>query len=227
MGACCEHTMDPAEEHIRSVLENKNFLLNKLTYDQLFDRLCDIRKPDQTITKPMLEKILVSSGFFYNLKGNNLINYHQSLIRYILNNCLKETNNLYTVIFYFFSFLNLKDQKDYIDRFYDMFNFMNEGVLQYDTLRTCVKNYIEFNTKTLSEVFMNLTDDQRTKESYRELLLHVYTNENIEKETLILVEGLIENPKADSLIDASRFSKHFTNKKIAHYTEIRERFINY
>lgn len=225
MGACCGRKSDPAEEQIRSILKDPKFKVNSITYVDFFNKMCDIRGQNQMISRKMIEKLLISTGYFYETISNSNVLYHKEIVKHVTNDLLEEENNLYEVIFYFYSLLN-HGEDDGIDDLYDVLLFMNEGTLMYDTLRECIKKYFEFNTKQITTVIMNETTDLNIKSHCKDLISNIYNDSNIESQVLKMIEGLIPSPKATSQVDKNKFLNHFKNKPFASYLDIRDKFLS-
>jgi hypothetical protein len=177
MGQCCDaHSSLMGEEFVTSVIKEDSFKLKNYSYNRLLNEIVS-KRIQQEIHKKHIQDLLIPQ--FYDKGGNNKMSeYHKSIFDYILTQ-LKDKNNMYTVIMYFYPFINHEGEK-IEDNMYSIFHYI-AGILHVSDLEEWLRHYLIFCTKGVTFAIWQKCDDTSIANALEELNVNVFNEENMKR----------------------------------------------
>ena len=177
MGQCCGNEYQIlSEEFIHQILTDPIFKLNSFDYNTLLNEIVS-KRIQQEIHKKHIEQILLPT--FYNTKSNSTNKkYIQNILNHVLTQ-LQEKNNMYSVIMYFYPFINHEGEK-IEDNMYSIFHYI-AGILHVSDLEEWLRHYLIFCTKGVTFAVWQKCDDTNIANALEELNVNVFNEENMKR----------------------------------------------
>ena len=216
MGAnCCGNSYNViGEEFVKRVLKDESLKLKTFDYIRLLNSVADIRV-QQEIFKVHIDEYLIPS--YYNETANSEFQiYVKSILDYIMSQ-LKEKNNMYLVIMYFYVFINHENEK-VNENLFSIFRYIAQ-ILTVEDLRFWLTKYITFCTKGITFTIWQKCNDTSISQSLDELNTNVYSEQNIKK----LVSHLMKNVEKEgekAVVKLEQFQEICKNYDLSSYEGI-------
>jgi len=216
MGAnCCGNSYNViGEEFVKRVLKDESLKLKTYDYIRLLNSVADIRV-QQEIFKVHIDEYLIPS--YYKETANSEFQiYVKSILDYIMSQ-LKEKNNMYLVIMYFYVFINHQNEK-VNENLFSIFRYIAQ-ILTVEDLRFWLTKYITFCTKGITFTIWQKCNDTSISQSLDELNTNVYSEQNIKK----LVSHLMKNVEKEgekAVVKLEQFQEICKNYDLSSYEGI-------
>ena len=216
MGAnCCGNSYNViGEEFVKRVLKDESLKLKTFDYIRLLNSVADIRV-QQEIFKVHIDEYLIPS--YYKETANSEFQiYVKSILDYIMSQ-LKEKNNMYLVIMYFYVFINHENEK-VNENLFSIFRYIAQ-ILTVEDLRFWLTKYITFCTKGITFTIWQKCNDTSISQSLDELNTNVYSEQNIKK----LVSQLMKNVEKEgekAVVKLEQFQEICKNYDLSSYEGI-------
>ena len=216
MGAnCCGNSYNViGEEFVKRVLKDESLKLKTYDYIRLLNSVADIRV-QQEIFKVHIDEYLIPS--YYKETANSEFQiYVKSILDYIMSQ-LKEKNNMYLVIMYFYVFINHQNEK-VNENLFSIFRYIAQ-ILTVEDLRFWLTKYITFCTKGITFTIWQKCNDTSISQSLDELNTNVYSEQNIKK----LVSQLMKNVDKEgekAVVKLEQFQEICKNYDLSSYEGI-------
>jgi len=216
MGAnCCGNSYNViGEEFVKRVLKDESLKLKTYDYIRLLNSVADIRV-QQEIFKVHIDEYLIPS--YYKETANSEFQiYVKSILDYIMSQ-LKEKNNMYLVIMYFYVFINHENEK-VNENLFSIFRYIAQ-ILTVEDLRFWLTKYITFCTKGITFTIWQKCNDTSISQSLDELNTNVYSEQNIKK----LVSHLMKNVEKEgekAVVKLEQFQEICKNYDLSSYEGI-------
>ena len=216
MGAnCCGNSYNViGEEFVKRVLKDESLKLKTYDYIRLLNSVADIRV-QQEIFKVHIDEYLIPS--YYKETANSEFQiYVKSILDYIMSQ-LKEKNNMYLVIMYFYVFINHENEK-VNENLFSIFRYIAQ-ILTVEDLRFWLTKYITFCTKGITFTIWQKCNDTSISQSLDELNTNVYSEQNIKK----LVSQLMKNVEKEgekAVVKLEQFQEICKNYDLSSYEGI-------
>ena len=213
MGAnCCGNSYNViGEEFVKRVLKDESLKLKTFDYIRLLNSVADIRV-QQEIFKVHIDEYLIPS--YYKETANSEFQiYVKSILDYIMSQ-LKEKNNMYLVIMYFYVFINHENEK-VNENLFSIFRYIAQ-ILTVEDLRFWLTKYITFCTKGITFTIWQKCNDTSISQSLDELNTNVYSEQNIKK----LVSHLMKNVEKEgekAVVKLEQFQEICKNYDLSSY----------
>ena len=183
-------------------------------YIRLLNSVADIRV-QQEIFNVHIDEYLIPS--YYKETANSEFQiYVKSILDYIMSQ-LKEKNNMYLVIMYFYVFINHENEK-VNENLFSIFRYIAQ-ILTVEDLRFWLTKYITFCTKGITFTIWQKCNDTSISQSLDELNTNVYSEQNIKK----LVSHLMKNVEKEgekAVVKLEQFQEICKNYDLSSYEGI-------
>jgi hypothetical protein len=240
MGVCCFRSIDSGEEYLRkciSIMKIRETSYNKIlkilqskaknnmipykTAQGLLDPYFERQQDDEETVDPNKKHQISYKESFENT-------IHSKIISKIFDKFQKNSNiNIYILSLYLYPLVKHdNDDMVLIDKFYDIFFYGNDKLVQYKSVVFMFKQYLEFCTIELNEIVYNSMEEIKDKEKLYNLMNTVYTKENLEKKLKTFLFGLKETEKDEIIVSSPEFINHFQKYDISNYCDIRDSFLS-
>jgi len=208
MGQCCgSSNILYIEEYICSIFNDDHLKFKYYNYNRLLNFIVKFRIKQEIRKKEIISEIIPK--LYDQSNDNQYKKYYSAFFNEILSE-LEENNNYYSLILYFYPFIN-HDDENTEKTLSEMLRFICPNLTKY-MLANYLEKYITFYTVTLTKiVFENEDENNNMKDKFEELC-KIYTKENIKKYV-----NLIVNP----------IKKKFGNNEVIPLNDIIELFIPY
>lgn len=216
MGAnCCGNSYNViGEEFVKRVLKDESLKLKTYDYIRLLNSVADIRV-QQEIFKVHIDEYLIPS--YYKETANSEFQiYVKSILDYIMSQ-LKEKNNMYLVIMYFYVFINHQNEK-VNENLYSIFKYIAQ-ILTVEDLRFWLTKYITFCTKGITFTIWQKCNDTSISQSLDELNTNVYSEQNIKKLVSHLMKS-VEKEGEKAVVKIEQFQEICKNYDLSSYEGI-------
>ena len=199
------------EEFVKKVLKDESLKLKNYDYIRLLNSIADIRV-QQEIFKVHIDEYLIPSYYKENENSEFQI-YVKSIFDYIMSQ-LKEKNNMYIVLMYFYVFINHENEK-VNENLFSIFRYIAQ-ILTVEDLKFWLTKYITFCTKGITFTIWQKCNDTSISQTLDELNTNVYSEQNIKK----LVSHLLRNVEKEgekSVVKLEQFQEMCKNYDLSSY----------
>jgi len=216
MGAnCCGNSYNIiGEEFVKRVLKDESLKLKTYDYIRLLNSVADIRV-QQEIFKVHIDEYLIPSYYKENANSEFQI-YIKSILDYIMSQ-LKDKNNMYLVIMYFYVFINHENEK-VNENLFSIFRYIAQ-ILTVEDLRFWLTKYITFCTKGITFTIWQKCNDTSISHSLDELNTNVYSDQNIKKLVAHLMKN-VEKEGEKAVVKLEQFQEICKNYDLSSYEGI-------
>ena len=151
---CCGNSYNViGEEFVKKVLKDESLKLRTYDYIRLLNSIADIRV-QQEIFKVHIDEYLIPSYYKENANSEFQL-YVKSIFDYIMSQ-LKEKNNMYLVLMYFYVFINHENEK-VNENLFSIFRYITQ-ILTVEDLKFWLTKYIFIKLGNgISQVAINLS----------------------------------------------------------------------
>jgi hypothetical protein len=212
---CCGNSYNViGEEFVKKVLKDESLKLKNYDYIRLLNSIADIRV-QQEIFKVHIDEYLIPSYYKENENSEFQI-YVKSIFDYIMSQ-LKEKNNMYIVLMYFYVFINHENEK-VNENLFSIFRYIAQ-ILTVEDLKFWLTKYITFCTKGITFTIWQKCNDTSISQTLDELNTNVYSEQNIKK----LVSHLLRNIEKEgekSVVKLEQFQEMCKNYDLSSYEGI-------
>jgi hypothetical protein len=212
---CCGNSYNViGEEFVKKVLKDESLKLKNYDYIRLLNSIADIRV-QQEIFKVHIDEYLIPSYYKENENSEFQI-YVKSIFDYIMSQ-LKEKNNMYIVLMYFYVFINHENEK-VNENLFSIFRYIAQ-ILTVEDLKFWLTKYITFCTKGITFTIWQKCNDTSISQTLDELNTNVYSEQNIKK----LVSHLLRNVEKEgekSVVKLEQFQEMCKNYDLSSYEGI-------
>jgi hypothetical protein len=212
---CCGNSYNViGEEFEKKVLKDESLKLKNYDYIRLLNSIADIRV-QQEIFKVHIDEYLIPSYYKENENSEFQI-YVKSIFDYIMSQ-LKEKNNMYIVLMYFYVFINHENEK-VDENLFSIFRYIAQ-ILTVEDLKFWLTKYITFCTKGITFTIWQKCNDTSISQTLDELNTNVYSEQNIKK----LVSHLLRNVEKEgekSVVKLEQFQEMCKNYDLSSYEGI-------
>ena len=212
---CCGNSYNViGEEFVKKVLKDESLKLKNYDYIRLLNSIADIRV-QQEIFKVHIDEYLIPSYYKENENSEFQI-YVKSIFDYIMSQ-LKEKNNMYLVLMYFYVFINHENEK-VNENLFSIFRYIAQ-ILTVEDLKFWLTKYITFCTKGITFTIWQKCNDTSISQTLDELNTNVYSEQNIKK----LVSHLLRNVEKEgekSVVKLEQFQEMCKNYDLSSYEGI-------
>jgi hypothetical protein len=212
---CCGNSYNViGEEFVKKVLKDESLKLKNYDYIRLLNSIADIRV-QQEIFKVHIDEYLIPSYYKENENSEFQI-YVKSIFDYIMSQ-LKEKNNMYIVLMYFYVFINHENEK-VDENLFSIFRYIAQ-ILTVEDLKFWLTKYITFCTKGITFTIWQKCNDTSISQTLDELNTNVYSEQNIKK----LVSHLLRNVEKEgekSVVKLEQFQEMCKNYDLSSYEGI-------
>ena len=209
---CCGNSYNViGEEFVKKVLKDESLKLKNYDYIRLLNSIADIRV-QQEIFKVHIDEYLIPSYYKENENSEFQI-YVKSIFDYIMSQ-LKEKNNMYIVLMYFYVFINHENEK-VDENLFSIFRYIAQ-ILTVEDLKFWLTKYITFCTKGITFTIWQKCNDTSISQTLDELNTNVYSEQNIKK----LVSHLLRNVEKEgekSVVKLEQFQEMCKNYDLSSY----------
>jgi hypothetical protein len=209
---CCGNSYNViGEEFVKKVLKDESLKLKNYDYIRLLNSIADIRV-QQEIFKVHIDEYLIPSYYKENENSEFQI-YVKSIFDYIMSQ-LKEKNNMYIVLMYFYVFINHENEK-VNENLFSIFRYIAQ-ILTVEDLKFWLTKYITFCTKGITFTIWQKCNDTSISQTLDELNTNVYSEQNIKK----LVSHLLRNVEKEgekSVVKLEQFQEMCKNYDLSSY----------
>ena len=209
---CCGNSYNViGEEFVKKVLKDESLKLKNYDYIRLLNSIADIRV-QQEIFKVHIDEYLIPSYYKENENSEFQI-YVKSIFDYIMSQ-LKEKNNMYLVLMYFYVFINHENEK-VDENLFSIFRYIAQ-ILTVEDLKFWLTKYITFCTKGITFTIWQKCNDTSISQTLDELNTNVYSEQNIKK----LVSHLLRNVEKEgekSVVKLEQFQEMCKNYDLSSY----------
>ena len=209
---CCGNSYNViGEEFVKKVLKDESLKLKNYDYIRLLNSIADIRV-QQEIFKVHIDEYLIPSYYKENENSEFQI-YVKSIFDYIMSQ-LKEKNNMYIVLMYFYVFINHENEK-VNENLFSIFRYIAQ-ILTVEDLKFWLTKYITFCTKGITFTIWQKCNDTSISQTLDELNTNVYSEQNIKK----LVSHLLRNIEKEgekSVVKLEQFQEMCKNYDLSSY----------
>ena len=209
---CCGNSYNMiGEEFVKKVLKDESLKLKNYDYIRLLNSIADIRV-QQEIFKVHIDEYLIPSYYKENENSEFQI-YVKSIFDYIMSQ-LKEKNNMYIVLMYFYVFINHENEK-VDENLFSIFRYIAQ-ILTVEDLKFWLTKYITFCTKGITFTIWQKCNDTSISQTLDELNTNVYSEQNIKK----LVSHLLRNVEKEgekSVVKLEQFQEMCKNYDLSSY----------
>ena len=209
---CCGNSYNViGEECVKKVLKDESLKLKNYDYIRLLNSIADIRV-QQEIFKVHIDEYLIPSYYKENENSEFQI-YVKSIFDYIMSQ-LKEKNNMYIVLMYFYVFINHENEK-VNENLFSIFRYIAQ-ILTVEDLKFWLTKYITFCTKGITFTIWQKCNDTSISQTLDELNTNVYSEQNIKK----LVSHLLRNIEKEgekSVVKLEQFQEMCKNYDLSSY----------
>ena len=166
---CCGNSYNViGEEFVKKVLKDESLKLKNYDYIRLLNSIADIRV-QQEIFKVHIDEYLIPSYYKENENSEFQI-YVKSIFDYIMSQ-LKEKNNMYIVLMYFYVFINHENEK-VNENLFSIFRYIAQ-ILTVEDLKFWLTKYITFCTKGITFTIWQKCNDTSISQTLDELNTNV------------------------------------------------------
>ena len=213
MGQCCGNEYQIlSEEFIHQILTDPIFKLNSFDYNTLLNEIVS-KRIQQEIHKKHIEQILLPT--FYNTKSNSANKkYIQNILNHVLTQ-LQEKNNMYSVIMYFYPFIN-HNKENAGENMNSIFRFVS-GDFTVEMFEKLLTQYFYFCTRDLTYAVWKVCDDPKISKALDELNTIVYSEDNIKKVVARIVFEMSKRVKDNKGIDKGQVTEDNFKQVFAKY----------
>jgi hypothetical protein len=212
---CCGNSYNViGEEFVKKVLKDESLKLKNYDYIRLLNSIADIRV-QQEIFKVHIDEYLIPSYYKENANSEFQL-YVKSIFDYIMSQ-LKEKNNMYIVLMYFYVFINHENEK-VNENLFSIFRYIAQ-ILTVEDLKFWLTKYITFCTKGITFTIWQKCNDTSISQTLDELNTNVYSEQNIKK----LVSHLLRNVEKEgekSVVKLEQFQEMCKNYDLSSYEGI-------
>ena len=212
---CCGNSYNViGEEFVKKVLKDESLKLKNYDYIRLLNSIADIRV-QQEIFKVHIDEYLIPSYYKENANSEFQL-YVKSIFDYIMSQ-LKEKNNMYLVLMYFYVFINHENEK-VDENLFSIFRYIAQ-ILTVEDLKFWLTKYITFCTKGITFTIWQKCNDTSISQTLDELNTNVYSEQNIKK----LVSHLLRNVEKEgekSVVKLEQFQEMCKNYDLSSYEGI-------
>ena len=212
---CCGNSYNMiGEEFVKKVLRDESLKLRTYDYIRLLNSVADIRV-QQEIFKVHIDEYLIPSYYKENANSEFQL-YVKSIFDYIMSQ-LKEKNNMYLVLMYFYVFINHENEK-VNENLFSIFRYIAQ-ILTVEDLKFWLTKYITFCTKGITFTIWQKCNDTSISQTLDELNTNVYSEQNIKK----LVSHLLRNVEKEgekSVVKLEQFQEMCKNYDLSSYEGI-------
>ena len=209
---CCGNSYNViGEEFVKKVLKDESLKLKNYDYIRLLNSIADIRV-QQEIFKVHIDEYLIPSYYKENANSEFQL-YVKSIFDYIMSQ-LKEKNNMYLVLMYFYVFINHENEK-VDENLFSIFRYIAQ-ILTVEDLKFWLTKYITFCTKGITFTIWQKCNDTSISQTLDELNTNVYSEQNIKK----LVSHLLRNVEKEgekSVVKLEQFQEMCKNYDLSSY----------
>ena len=209
---CCGNSYNViGEEFVKKVLKDESLKLKNYDYIRLLNSIADIRV-QQEIFKVHIDEYLIPSYYKENANSEFQL-YVKSIFDYIMSQ-LKEKNNMYIVLMYFYVFINHENEK-VNENLFSIFRYIAQ-ILTVEDLKFWLTKYITFCTKGITFTIWQKCNDTSISQTLDELNTNVYSEQNIKK----LVSHLLRNIEKEgekSVVKLEQFQEMCKNYDLSSY----------
>ena len=209
---CCGNSYNViGEEFVKKVLKDESLKLKNYDYIRLLNSIADIRV-QQEIFKVHIDEYLIPSYYKENANSEFQL-YVKSIFDYIMSQ-LKEKNNMYIVLMYFYVFINHENEK-VDENLFSIFRYIAQ-ILTVEDLKFWLTKYITFCTKGITFTIWQKCNDTSISQTLDELNTNVYSEQNIKK----LVSHLLRNVEKEgekSVVKLEQFQEMCKNYDLSSY----------
>ena len=209
---CCGNSYNMiGEEFVKKVLRDESLKLKNYDYIRLLNSIADIRV-QQEIFKVHIDEYLIPSYYKENANSEFQL-YVKSIFDYIMSQ-LKEKNNMYIVLMYFYVFINHENEK-VDENLFSIFRYIAQ-ILTVEDLKFWLTKYITFCTKGITFTIWQKCNDTSISQTLDELNTNVYSEQNIKK----LVSHLLRNVEKEgekSVVKLEQFQEMCKNYDLSSY----------
>jgi hypothetical protein len=222
MGLCCSSRASSyiGEDYVHTIIDDKKFKFQYYDYFKLFNLILDKRQ-ENCIQKSLIKKEILP--LLIEEKDNNFLKYHNAITNEILNK-LQDKSNIYEVLFYFYPLINHKNEKTN-ETLFMIISYISGGELKFKEFKQCLIKYFEFCTKNITYAIWSNLPQNEIKDSLDELNTQVFTDNNITKAVMKLIEPLNKKFKDEDVIDMEIVNEVYKMESVANYVNVRELMI--
>jgi hypothetical protein len=189
MGECCSSTSYLiAEEEVITILKDPNFHLRNYTYNRLLNEIVS-KRIKQEIHKKHIKELLIPNLYTKDSNSNSKNQVYMDSIFDLILSQLKEKNNMYTVMLYFYPFINHEGEKCE-ENMFSIFQYM-AGILSLKNFKEGLTKYVLFVTKGITDAIWQKCDDANIAGGLDDLINNVYNEDNVNR----FVERVIADVK--------------------------------
>ena len=222
MGSCCTNNSNLlAEQYVRDILSDESLKIRNYSYIELLNEIVS-KRVEQEIPKAHVKQFLIPEFYDSNKTESNDV-YIESIFNYILDH-LKERNNMYIVLLYFYPFI--KHQEENIaQNFFNILRFITQShraEITKENVRKWIFNYISFCSWGITNaIATKMPTSADLSRSFASLIKGPYSEEKIYSFLDRLMNELTGG-RSEEIINLEMFKNMFKKYDISVVENVRE-----
>ncbi len=222
MGQCCGGvSLNEGENYIQCIFSPQFFRLASYDYNRLLNTIVKYRI-EQEIHKKQVEENIIPEFFDKKDKTNPYLIQHKAFFDEILSQ-LNEKNNMYTVLLYFYPFINHKNE-NVEDKLYELFNFVHHSIKQ-ELFIQLFEKYIKFVTSDLTLVLWSKEDNSAMKGALDELR-NVFSEKNVKEAANRMIFPVIKELGSNEDVPVKLFRDSVKTYNVGDYKSVRMQILS-
>ena len=224
MGSCCvSNSSMLGEQFIREILSDESLKLRNYSYMELLNEIVS-KRVEQEIPKEHVKQFLFPEFYDANKSQYNSNDvYINSIFNYILEH-LKEKNNMYLVLLFFYPFIKHDDEKK-CEQLFNTIRFITQShklEISRENVRQWLFQYISFCTWGITyAVRIKMPPSDDLNKSIKMLLSGTYSEDNLNDFLDKLMNAMSDGVPEEN-INLDMFKKMFEKYDISNIENIRD-----
>lgn len=217
---CCDSSSYEVEDYVNSIFQCNKFTLKFLNNNRLLNKLVDVRINQELHKKYVEEKVI---PLFYEKTENPFEKYHLELFNHILF-FLKEKNNMYDVLLYFYPFIDHTDE-NVAKTFFSFVKYIY-GKTTLKNVIDLLNRYFKFITREINNVVISVEGSTKISKALRENNESVFTDENINNFIAIKMFNILKKYGDNEIIGSEEFERTMNKVNLGSFAKIRQSFLS-
>lgn len=217
---CCVNSSVSIEDQITTIFQSEKFYLKNFNQNKLLNKLVDVRINQEFYKKHIEEKII---PVFYEKKDNPYEKYHTELFNHILF-FLKEKNNMYDVILFFYPFIDHTDE-DVAKTFYSFIKYIYGQATLKNILDILLK-YFKYLTREINNVIIVCAEDKKVSDYLKENNELIFNDQNISSFIAIKMFDILKKYGENEVVPCEYFESVINRINLGNFSKVRHLFYN-
>lgn len=217
---CCVNSSISIEDHITTIFQSEKFYLKNFNQNKLLNKLVDVRINQEFYKKHIEEKII---PVIYEKNDNPYEKYHTELFNHILF-FLKEKNNMYDVILFFYPFIDHTDE-DVSKTFYSFIKYIY-GQATLKNILDILSKYFKYLTREINNVVIACEENKNVSDQLKENNELIFNDQNISNFIAVKMFDILKKYGENEVVPCEYFESVMNKINLGSFSKIRHLFYN-